>query len=101
MSSFFWLRGLSVTAATGGGDDRSIGDSSPKLRDNCRANRAWPELLAERLQSDPELAQWGVVNVGVSAIGFQARCRRFSDGPVLGGSVDASGGEVGADPGGS
>lgn len=30
------------------------------------ANRTWPDLLAERLQGDPALANWSVINTGIS-----------------------------------
>lgn len=68
VSSFFWLRGLSVPAA--GAEDGTIvalGDSITEgYSTTAGANRSWPDLLAERLQADPELKGWGVVNVGIS-----------------------------------
>ena len=66
--SYFWLRGLAVPAASaGGGTIVALGDSITQgYATTAGAHRSWPELLAERLQRDPELAKWGVVNAGIS-----------------------------------
>ena len=66
--SYFWLRGLSVEAAApAAGTIVALGDSITEgYATTAGAHRSWPELLAERLQSDPELAGWGVVNAGIS-----------------------------------
>ncbi|OYW44928.1 MAG: hypothetical protein B7Z08_08345 [Sphingomonadales bacterium 32-68-7] len=68
VSSFFWLRGLSVPAAdAAAGTIVTLGDSITEgYATTAGANRAWPDLLAQRLQADPDLAHWGVVNVGIS-----------------------------------
>ena len=66
--SYFWLRGLAVPASSaGGGTIVALGDSITQgYATTAGAHRSWPELLAERLQRDPELAKWGVVNAGIS-----------------------------------
>ena len=66
--SYFWLRGLSVPAAgPEAGTIVALGDSITEgYSTTAGANRSWPDLLAERMQSDPALASWGVVNTGIS-----------------------------------
>jgi lysophospholipase L1-like esterase len=68
-SAYFWLRGLSVPAPAGsrGGAIIAFGDSITEgYATTPGANRSWPELLAERLQADPALAGWSVINTGIS-----------------------------------
>jgi lysophospholipase L1-like esterase len=66
--AYFWLRGLSVeTANAGAGAIVALGDSITEgYATTAGAHRSWPELLAERLQRDPGLSGWGVVNAGIS-----------------------------------
>jgi lysophospholipase L1-like esterase len=65
--SYFWLRGLSVPGDRGGGTIVALGDSITEgYGTTAGAHRSWPELLAERLQRDPQLADLGVVNAGIS-----------------------------------
>jgi len=66
--AYFWLRGLSVPAALpDAGTIVAFGDSITEgYATTAGAHRSWPELLAERLQRYPALAEWGVVNVGIS-----------------------------------
>jgi len=66
--SYFWLNGLSVLAADErGGTIVALGDSiTDGFATTPGAHRAWPDLLAERLQADPDLRGWGVVNTGIS-----------------------------------
>jgi lysophospholipase L1-like esterase len=68
VGSYFWLRGLSVeTADPEAGTIVTLGDSITEgYATTASAHRSWPELLAERLQRDPELTAWGVVNAGIS-----------------------------------
>lgn len=66
--SYFWLTGLSVPASNA--DAATIVAFGDSITDGFAttpgAHRTWPELLAERLQADPQLRGWGVVNVGIS-----------------------------------
>jgi lysophospholipase L1-like esterase len=67
-SAYFWLRGVSVaTQGEGGGAIIAFGDSITEgYATTPGANRTWPDLLAERLQADPALAHWSVINTGIS-----------------------------------
>jgi lysophospholipase L1-like esterase len=66
--SYFWLRGLAVPGNDkGAGTIVALGDSITEgYATTAGAHRSWPELFAERLQRDPQLADWGVVNAGIS-----------------------------------
>lgn len=66
--SYFWLRGLSVPAATPhAGTIVAFGDSiTDGYATTPGRHAAWPDLLAARLQADPATAGIGVVNVGIS-----------------------------------
>jgi len=66
--SYFWLNGLSVLSTDARrGTIVALGDSiTDGFSTTPGAHRAWPDLLAERLQADPELRGLGVVNVGIS-----------------------------------
>jgi len=66
--SYFWLNGLSVPAAdSNAGTIVAFGDSiTDGYATTPGAHQAWPDLLAQRLQDDPVLRHWGVVNVGIS-----------------------------------
>ena len=68
VDSYFWLKGLSVPAASEeAGTIVALGDSITEgYATTSGANASWPDVLAERLQDDPELSDWGVVNVGIS-----------------------------------
>lgn len=68
VDSYFWLRGLSVPAAAhDAGTIVALGDSITEgYATTSGAHASWPDLLAERLQADPDLSDWGVVNVGIS-----------------------------------
>lgn len=65
--SFFWLSGLSVAApARDAGTIVAFGDSiTDGYATTPGAHRAWPELLAARLQAEGG-ARLGVVNMGIS-----------------------------------
>ncbi|WP_202392882.1 SGNH/GDSL hydrolase family protein [Alteraurantiacibacter buctensis] len=66
-SAYFWLRGITVPAHPQGGAIIAFGDSITEgYATTPGANHAWPELLAERLQADPALAGWSVINTGIS-----------------------------------
>jgi len=65
--SYFWLRGLSVPAIEGGGAIIASGDSITEgYATTFGSHRNWPELLAERLQGEPDLQNWSVINTGIS-----------------------------------
>jgi len=66
--SYFWLNGLSVLAADdAAGTIVALGDSiTDGYATTPGRHKAWPDLLAERLQADPALRGWGVVNTGIS-----------------------------------
>ncbi|MXO59948.1 SGNH/GDSL hydrolase family protein [Altererythrobacter salegens] len=66
--SYFWLRGLSVpTPDVDSGTIVAFGDSITEgYATTFGAHMSWPELLAVRLQKDPELSNWSVVNAGIS-----------------------------------
>jgi len=66
--SYFWLRGLSVPAAGPTvGTVVALGDSITEgYATTAGMHRSWPSLLAERLQREPDLTGWGVVNAGIS-----------------------------------
>ncbi len=68
VGSYFWLRGLSVPASDpAAGTIVALGDSITEgYATTPGEHRSWPSLLADRLQRDPELAGWGVVNAGIS-----------------------------------
>jgi lysophospholipase L1-like esterase len=66
-SSYFWLAGVEVLAASGAGTIVAFGDSiTDGFSTTPNAQRAWPALLAARLQSDRATARWAVVNAGIS-----------------------------------
>jgi len=65
--SYFWLRGLSVPAAENGGAIIAFGDSITEgYATTFGSHQNWPELLAERLQAEPDLRNWSVINTGIS-----------------------------------
>jgi len=65
--SYFWLAGIDVRAA---GDARTIVAFGDSITDGFMttpgASRAWPDLLAQRLQADPKTAGWSVINMGIA-----------------------------------
>lgn len=65
--SYFWLTGLAVQADTNAGTIVAFGDSiTDGYGTTPDAGRAWPELLAERLQADARTRHLSVVNMGIS-----------------------------------
>lgn len=65
--SYFWLTGLEVLAAGDAGTIVAFGDSiTDGFATTPDAARAWPDLLAERLQRDPRTKQLSVINMGIS-----------------------------------
>lgn len=65
--SYFWLSGLAVQADAGAGTIVAFGDSiTDGYGTTPDAGRAWPDLLAERLQADARTRHWSVINMGIS-----------------------------------
>lgn len=65
--SDFWLSGIDVLADEAASSIIAFGDSiTDGYATTADANRAWPSLLAARLQRSPETAVLAVVNMGVS-----------------------------------
>lgn len=67
IGAYFWLRGISVAAAADSGTIVAFGDSITEgYATTAGAHRSWPSRLAERIQQDPDLSGWAVVNAGIS-----------------------------------
>jgi lysophospholipase L1-like esterase len=65
--TYFWLAGVEVHAPASAGTILTFGDSiTDGFSTTPNAHRAWPALLAAKLQSDRTTAHWGVVNAGIS-----------------------------------
>jgi lysophospholipase L1-like esterase len=65
--TYFWLAGVEVQAPSGAGTIVAFGDSiTDGFSSTPNTHRAWPALLAAKLQSNRATAQWGVVNVGIA-----------------------------------
>jgi len=65
--SYFWLSGLAVETDPGAGTIVAFGDSiTDGYGTTPNAGRAWPELLAERLQADARTRHLSVINMGIS-----------------------------------
>ncbi len=65
--TYFWLAGVEVLAPPDAGTILAFGDSiTDGYASTPNAHRAWPSLLAARLQRDAPTAHWAVVNAGIS-----------------------------------
>jgi lysophospholipase L1-like esterase len=65
--SYFWLAGIEVLAPARSGTIVAFGDSiTDGFTTTPDAHRAWPALLAAKLQRDRATARWGVVNAGIA-----------------------------------
>ncbi|MER5852424.1 SGNH/GDSL hydrolase family protein [Streptomyces sp. NPDC002012] len=67
-TSWHFLSGVAVNSADGAADSAlvTLGDSiTDGEHTTMDANRRWPDLLAERLRGDKQLAPTGVVNAGI------------------------------------
>jgi lysophospholipase L1-like esterase len=65
--SYFWLTGLEVRASAEAGTIIAFGDSiTDGFATTPDAGRAWPDLLANRLQADARTRHLSVINVGIS-----------------------------------
>jgi lysophospholipase L1-like esterase len=65
--TYFWLAGVEVLAAADAGTIVAFGDSiTDGFSTTPNAHRAWPDLLAAKLQENPATKRLGVVNAGLS-----------------------------------
>jgi lysophospholipase L1-like esterase len=65
--SYFWLSGIEVLAPAAKGAIVAFGDSiTDGFSTTADMHRAWPALLAARLQQNADTAHLGVVNLGIS-----------------------------------
>ncbi len=65
--SYFWLAGVEVSTSTESHAIVAFGDSiTDGFSTTADTWRAWPSLLAAKLQSQARTAQWSVLNLGIS-----------------------------------
>jgi lysophospholipase L1-like esterase len=65
--SYFWLTGMEVQAPAEAAVIIAYGDSiTDGYATTPDTHRAWPAVLAERLQRDPATARLGILNMGIS-----------------------------------
>ena len=65
--TYFWLTGVEVLASTDVGAIVALGDSiTDGVTTTFDAHRAWPALLAAKLQSTAATRTWAVINAGIS-----------------------------------
>jgi lysophospholipase L1-like esterase len=65
--TYFWLTGVEVLAAADAGAIVALGDSiTDGVSTTPGAHRAWPSLLAAKLQASPATSHWAVINAGIS-----------------------------------
>jgi len=83
--TYFWLTGIEVLAQSEVAAVVAFGDSiTDGVTTTPDAHRAWPALLAAKLQSDPATSRWAVINAGISG----NRVRRDVIGRSAGGRFD-------------
>jgi lysophospholipase L1-like esterase len=65
--TYFWLTGVELLATTQAATIVAFGDSiTDGVATTPGMHRAWPALLAARLQSSPATSDWAVINAGIS-----------------------------------
>jgi lysophospholipase L1-like esterase len=65
--TYFWLTGVEVLAPAQSGAIVAFGDSiTDGVSTTPGTYRAWPALLAAKLQASPATSQWAVINAGIS-----------------------------------
>ncbi len=65
--SYFWLTGIETAAPTNTATIVAFGDSiTDGYATTADSHRAWPALLAKRLQDNPATSGLGVINMGIS-----------------------------------
>ena len=71
--TYFWLAGVDVLASADAGAIVTLGDSiTDGVLTTPDSHRAWPSLLAAKLQGDPATSHWAVINAGSRATGCGA-----------------------------
>jgi lysophospholipase L1-like esterase len=65
--SWYFLSGVDVLAPAEAGAIVAFGDSiTDGARSTPDTDRSWPSVLAQRLKANPQTAQLGIVNLGIS-----------------------------------
>ena len=65
--TYFWLAGVEVLAPADVGAIVALGDSiTDGVTTTFDAHRAWPALLAAKLQANPATRHWAMINAGIS-----------------------------------
>jgi lysophospholipase L1-like esterase len=65
--TYFWLTGVEVLASADAGAIVALGDSiTDGVSTTPNTHRAWPSLLAARLQANAATSHWAVINAGIS-----------------------------------
>ncbi len=65
--TYFWLAGVEVLASADAGAIVVLGDSiTDGVTTTPDTHRAWPSLLAAKLQANPATRHWAVINAGIS-----------------------------------
>jgi lysophospholipase L1-like esterase len=65
--TYFWLAGVEVFASADVSAIVALGDSiTDGVTTTFDTHRAWPSLLAAKLQSNPATRHWAVINAGIS-----------------------------------
>jgi lysophospholipase L1-like esterase len=65
--TYFWLAGVEVLASADVRAIVALGDSiTDGVTTTFDTHRAWPALLAAKLQSNPSTRAWAVINAGIS-----------------------------------
>lgn len=65
--TYFWLSGVEVLASSDVGAIVALGDSiTDGVATTPDTQRAWPSMLAAKLQANPATRHWAVVNAGIS-----------------------------------
>jgi lysophospholipase L1-like esterase len=66
-ATYFWLSAVDVLAPRDVGAIVALGDSiTDGVSTTLNAHRAWPALLAAKLQANPATRRWAVINAGIS-----------------------------------
>jgi lysophospholipase L1-like esterase len=65
--TYFWLTGVEVLTSAQSAAIVAFGDSiTDGVSTTTGTHRAWPALLAAKLQANRATSQWGVINAGIS-----------------------------------
>ena len=67
LNSWYFFDGIDVLGAPNGAAIVALGDSiTDGVHSTPNANHSWPDVLARRLQADPDLRHLSVLNLGIS-----------------------------------